>query len=539
MFKSKTRIPAIVCVLCLLCACGGNGNNGLGNTNPSNNEGGTTSGVVSGVVLDNNGAPIPGVTITAYHTNNNIGVSTTTDATGAYSFTSLYTGNWTDYQIFAGKTGFGFYPSVSGGTGGILKAGYNGLERVVIHYATIPTTPLTGTSFTAFRPGDRVVSIPRTGQTTSYVRGDDTSANKGVTWPGLRFIDNKDGTATDRLTGLVWMKNAGCFAPSNWSAALNSANLLASGQCGLTDGSTAGQWRMPNVNELESLVDISQSNPAVSGGSPFTNIAMANAYWSSSSYMAASPFNFANLGGAPSSAMAIRFTDGRWVNGTDALPYSNDKVASVNSLWAVRSGLPGVVNLQATGLYYTFAVGDDAYHTCPFCEGTVNGSVDTPVAGDSASLVNSKPLTSPRMIDNGDGTLYDTVTGLTWLKKADCISASWTDAITAANNLASGQCGLTDGSAAGQWRMPNRFEMLSLADRAPTFAIAAYYNGIYGPDGITVTGPVVFNMFAVSQYYWTSSTYTSDSTQAWTVYSCDFGVYNTPKSAIGYTMAVR
>jgi hypothetical protein len=128
---------------------------------------------------------------------------------------------------------------------------------------------------------------------------------------------------------------------------------------------------------------------------------------------------------------------------------------------------------------------------------------------------------------------------LTWLKKADCIQATWANAIATVNSLANGQCGLTDGSTAGQWRMPNRFEMLSLAERAATFPIAAYYNGIYGPDGITVTGPVIFKTFVVSQYYWTSSTYASDSTQAWTVYSCDFGAYNTLKSAVGYTMAVR
>jgi hypothetical protein len=255
--------------------------------------------------------------------------------------------------------------------------------------------------------------------------------------------------------------------------------------------------------------------------------------------MASTSFNFANTNGISTSAMAIRFTDGRWINGVDALPYGNDKVASLNSLWAVKSGSAGAVNLQATGEYYVWAAGDDAYHTCPFCEGTVNGAVDTPVAGDSASLVNSRPLTSPRIIDNGNGTLYDTVTGLTWLKKADCIQASWADSTAAVNGLANGQCGLTDGSAAGQWRMPNRFEMLSLAERAATFPIAAYYNGTYGPDGITVTGSVVFETFMVAHYYWTSSTYANDSTQAWTVYSCDFGAYNTSKSAVGYTMAVR
>jgi hypothetical protein len=30
-----------------------------------------------------------------------------------------------------------------------------------------------------------------------------------------------------------------------------------------------------------------------------------------------------------------------------------------------------------------------------------------------------------------------------------------------------------------------------------------------------------------------------DTTQAWTVYSCDFGVYNIAKSEVRYSLAVR
>ncbi len=359
-----------------------------------------------------------------------------------------------------------------------------------------------------------MASLPRTGQTTSYASGDDFAALKGVAWPGTRFTDNLDGTVTDHLSGLIWLKNAGCFTPAVWSTALTAANQLASGVCGLSDGSIAGQWRMPNANELESLVDVSRANPAVSAGSPFTNINPVNAYWSSTTYTA-----------GPGNAMAIRFTDGRWINGADAGDgsFSNTKATSTNSLWAVKSGGAGTVQLLATGAF----------------SGQGGGSGASYGTGDDASLQIGARFTCPRFIDNGDGTVADTVTGLTWLKKADCINQSWSGALTTINGLASGQCGLTDNSAAGQWRMPNRSEMLSLSDRAPTYPQANYFNGIPGPDGTTVTIPVVFNNFIVSNYYWTSTTYAADTTQAWTIYSCDFGVYNIPKTDIRYSLAVR
>ena len=87
--------------------------------------------------------------------------------------------------------------------------------------------------------------------------------------------------------------------------------------------------------------------------------------------------------------------------------------------------------------------------------------------------------------------------------------------------------------------MPNRSEMLSLSDRAPTFPQANYFNGVPGADGVSVTNPVMFNSFQVSMFYWTSTTDAADTTQAWTIYSCDFGVYNIGKSNVGYTLAVR
>jgi hypothetical protein len=69
----------------------------------------------------------------------------------------------------------------------------------------------------------------------------------------------------------------GC-APSNWQNALNYVQCLnTNGYLGYSD------WRLPNINELYSLVDRSNSSPALPGGGyPFANVLTNNWYhWSS------------------------------------------------------------------------------------------------------------------------------------------------------------------------------------------------------------------------------------------------------------------
>jgi hypothetical protein len=134
--------------------------------------------------------------------------------------------------------------------------------------------------------------VPKTGQTELYATGDDGDLEKGIAWPNPRFTDNGNGTVTDNLTGLIWLKNANCSsfgAPESWADALSDCNGLSAGYCGLTDGSIAGDWRLPNRSELNSLVDVAYYNPALSNtagtgqwspGNPFTNVQSVD-YWSS------------------------------------------------------------------------------------------------------------------------------------------------------------------------------------------------------------------------------------------------------------------
>ena len=123
--------------------------------------------------------------------------------------------------------------------------------------------------------------VPKTGQITSYGARDDGALQRGVAWPVPRFTDNLDGTVTDNLTGLIWLKDANCFGLKVWAKALSDANTLNSGECGLTDGSVEGDWRLPNVREMQSLVDYGHYDPILPSGHPFTGVQTNDASWTS------------------------------------------------------------------------------------------------------------------------------------------------------------------------------------------------------------------------------------------------------------------
>jgi hypothetical protein len=493
--RLRQSLGCLLLASVLLSACGGGGDGSPGSSGAT----APATSTFSGVIADRHGVAVGSVSITIYIDNDHTEHTTTTDSNGHYSVSGLQAGYpYGQYEIWANKSGYAFLPVISSGAGSVTKTDHNALFKTVIGIDARTARTVTDANFTALRAGDARIDLPRSGQQLSYVSGDDASAAQGVAWPVARFIDNHDGTISDALTGLIWLQDAGCISAINWANALQAANQLAAGSCGLSDGSTAGQWRMPNVGELESLVDVSHNNPALSAGQPFTNV--LSSYWSSTTYR-----------GDTSVAWVIRFDDGRYINDGS----TNLKTNAGHALWAVKSGSSaGAVALPATGQFIVYGVGDDA---------SVNKGMRLPY---------------PRFIDNNNGTVSDTATGLTWLRRANCLHADWAGAIAAVHALANGQCGLIDGSSAGQWRMPNRNEMLSLVDRAETNQ-ALKFNTVFMQTNGALDQAAIFDTFTELEYFWTSTTVSSDSTQAWALYSCDYGVYNISKTDSGYTLAVR
>lgn len=101
--------------------------------------------------------------------------------------------------------------------------------------------------------------------------GQDAELLKGAAWPEPRFAP-EDAGVRDLLTGLLWTRTADLCGVCTWEEALETARLRREGDL---------RWRLPNIRELESLVDAERHDPALPAGHPFEN--QQEAYWSSTS----------------------------------------------------------------------------------------------------------------------------------------------------------------------------------------------------------------------------------------------------------------
>jgi hypothetical protein len=89
---------------------------------------------------------------------------------------------------------------------------------------------------------------PRTRVLSSAYSAADMPADPPCFDSGARFVDCGNGTVTDTATGLIWLKDANCFGITDWPEANEAAGGLADGQCGLTDHSSPGDWRLPTLD---------------------------------------------------------------------------------------------------------------------------------------------------------------------------------------------------------------------------------------------------------------------------------------------------
>jgi hypothetical protein len=329
-----------------------------------------------------------------------------------------------------------------------------------------------------------VINLPRTGQTKCYNEsgteiacagtGQDGEIRAGAAWPNPRFTVGSGAMIeciTDNLTGLMWATDANLFGGKKWSDAIDSANELE--LCGYSD------WRLPNINELESLYNADErDNEVWLSNEGFIGVE-SSSFWSSTT-----------VAGTAGSAKYVGFWYGH--------AFRENK-ESLLGVWPVR-GQTG--SLWRTGQTVSYRTGDD---------GDLRKGVQWP---------------SPRFTDRGNGEVIDNLTGLIWTKNGttpgppSCTPGTWKtwqealDYVKCLN--AQNYLGHTD------WRLPNRKELYSLVD---------YSQNLY-----TISLPSSHPFTNVQIQYWSSTTHAGYKSDAWIVDFWNAGYVNAAPKEVSYAV---
>ena len=285
--------------------------------------------------------------------------------------------------------------------------------------------------------------------------GQDAEFRKGAVWPVPRFKEYDDA-AQDRLTGLVWTRNANLAGfPLTWQEALDHiSDMNREGAFGYSD------WRLPNRRELRSLMSHQTRKPALPEGHPFTDIFLGW-YWTSTTSMTNRAY-----------AWYVHMEGARMF-------YGNKEQFCL--LWPVRTGGYGI--LPATGQTQ--------------CYDSRGRSIQSKGSGQDGEFRFGRPWPEPRFEVKGS-LVFDRLTALCWARYADLTGrpVTWQEALVAMEELNQSRMGDVI------WRLPNINELESLVD-----------SGMHSP-----ALPSSHPFGGIQDAYWSSTTSMFEPDWAWALY---------------------
>ena len=357
-----------------------------------------------------------------------------------------------------------------------------------------------------------VIELPQTGQTLCYRAngttetclgtGQDGDWLAGVDWPNPRFtIDDSLQCIKDNLTGLTWARDISALA-GNWTQAVTNPPTFPFSFCGVAD------WRLPNVNELQSLISAGQPDSAAwlfKKGFIFPN-SLNLPYWTSTSSADNPKIN-------------------AWVVDMVAGSVFPDNKGSTYFLWPVRGTSNPSTNIPPgqiaeTGQTKVERDYDDAFFTIT----PRNVGVPWPDSRFTRTFCNSTGPCAEQLEDcdliSSNNIVTDNLTGRVWLENVNLDGLmTWDNALTHTNDLT--VCGYVD------WRLPNSKELFSLIDRSRS------------NPALPTGHPFTNIQFAQDDHYWASTTYAFDPTRAWSMDMFRGGLNQRLKTLTSFVWPVR
>lgn len=320
--------------------------------------------------------------------------------------------------------------------------------------------------------------VPDTGQSACFDSSKIACPAKGAAFAGqdaqqqrkpMSYADNGDGTVSDKVTGLMWMKSPDLNGDGKIGAAdkLSYEDALVFAK----KASYAGHsdWRLPTIKEMYSLMN----------------------------------FDGVDVSG--------------W-EGTDTsglIPFLNTKVFDFG-YGDVQAGERIIDSQMASSTLYVAGTGpreeDRTMFGVNFADGRIKGYGLKMRGRDKTFYVmlvrGKKGYGENAFTDNGDGTITDASTGLMWTQNDSGKALSWQDALAWAQHAnAEKYLGHSD------WRLPNVKELQILVDyrRSPSTTGSAAINPLFKVTPITnEAGQIDYPAF------WSSTTHQNWSKAAGT-----------------------
>jgi hypothetical protein len=323
-----------------------------------------------------------------------------------------------------------------------------------------------------------------------------------------------------QVTGTMPDNGAVMLTPSTSDQAIAAGYHNGSGTCAgdadLVSGNIKSGVSLFGVNGSSSVVDTGSATAAAAD-----MVSGKTAYVNGSLVTGTVPAG-ANVNGA-NGLETFTIPDGL---------YSGSKTATANDTNLTASNISnGVTILGVTGTALPAQALQTGQTACYDASGTVIACAGT---GQDGEL--QKGL-ARAYVDNGDGTITDTKTGLMWEKLSGDGSIhdyntlyTWTNAFTKITSLNTASfAGHTD------WRLPNANELQTLAKIG---ALGPAIDAAFNTNCVGSCTPLTCSCTR-SNGYWSSSTFQGGPTYAWIVYFDVGYVYASGKTLSLYVRGVR